>query len=322
MLQDLLDLSNRSKRTNGWHPLRLTLVRLIPSSLQQNSNLGRLSSPGTPNYRQPQLCACGLRLELFKKGCCPWSALFLQLLLQLKPLSAFSVHEKMAIFAQKPASRLACAFLFILNLSIVESRPKPDPVTAHCPPWVTNDPMYDPANPLCGVVVSHHSSSSTHPASVHTVTTTVYGPTAGTTTVHASGSATATVRVTAKQLYRTTTVYGPSAGTHTLLPSGSTPGTVYITDKATTKTTTLYGPTAGTRTVLESGTVPGTVYITDKATTKTTTLYGPTAGTRTVLESGTIPGTVYITDKEVTRTITSYYTGSWLHPSHVGIVLC
>jgi len=71
----------------------------------------------------------------------------------------------------------------------------------------------------------------------------------------------------------TTTVKGATAGTSTILASGTVSGTVIVTELPGTITITTNGPAAGTSTVPVSGTVSGTVIVT------TCTLAAPTTTT-------------------------------------------
>lgn len=96
---------------------------------------------------------------------------------------------------------------------------------------------------------------------------------------------------------RSLTVTGPTAGTSTISASGTAPGTVIVTDGASTLSTTIIGSLPGTLTISQSGTVPGTVIITETpaGTIKQTTT-GPVAGTTTILASGSVSGTVIVTN--------------------------
>jgi len=95
----------------------------------------------------------------------------------------------------------------------------------------------------------------------------------------------------------TLTTTGPTAGTSTVPASGTVPGTVVVTKLPPgTVTITTTGPVAGTSTVPASGTVSGTVVVTQLPPgTVTITTSGTQRGTSTVPASGTVSGTVIVT---------------------------
>lgn len=128
-----------------------------------------------------------------------------------------------------------------------------------------------------------------------TLTTT--GPTAGTSTVPASGTVPGTVIVTSVPVGTvSTTVVGPVAGTSTVPASGTVSGTVIVTQLPGTVTSTVYGPVAGTSTVPAVGAVSGTVVITSlPAGTVTQTVNGLNRGTSTIPGNNAVSGTVIVT---------------------------
>ena len=120
---------------------------------------------------------------------------------------------------------------------------------------------------------------------------------------------TETVRVGVRETIITITVYGPTAGATTIPPHGSIPGTVIVTDSKHTVYKTNFldhftGGPAYTITVPAKGSIPGTIIYRIPEGLTTETVYGPTAGVTTA--PGHSVETIITTIKQSTVTLTTY----------------